>query len=185
MVKLLVWVHALLYRGLWAVLRLPFRALWAAVLAVVALLGEEFRRWAGLVVWGVLLVGAGKLTVNYAPAGTARPLALTLLLLTLIWALAVRRAAHWTRRNNLVAVRNRKAFRELKGDVGEVRGRLTDGLARATQGTPADRLFKSNREDRAKTEAKVEADRLAADADERHRGELADLEPDPYTWERT
>jgi hypothetical protein len=52
-------------------------------------------------------------------------------------------------------------------------------------------VFKGNREDTAKTEARAreaerqaEAERLAAEAKDRRGEELADPELDPYTWER-
>jgi hypothetical protein len=185
-------LHALVVAAVWGLARLLGRGVWSFILAVFALFGEEFRRWVGLVAWGVLLVGAGKATLNYAPPGTRQPLLLTVLLLLGIWALAVRRAAHLTRTNNLRMVRQRQAFRELSGDVRDVRGRMTEGLARATQGTPLGQVFRPNRERTAKAEAdnraaqrRADAERAAAVAEERRRDGLADLEPNPYTWERT
>jgi hypothetical protein len=170
----LAYVHAQLLRLCLWLLKLPFKALWSSLLAVVALLGEEFRRWAGLAVAGLLIVGAGKATLQFAPAGARRPLVLTVLVLLVVWALAVRRAVRVTRRNNLVAVRQRQAFRELRGDVGQIRGRVTDGLARATRDTPFGGAFKGNREETAKAEARVaaeiraaEAERMAAEAEQR------------------
>ena len=172
------------------VARLVGRALWSFIVAVLALLGEEFRRWAGLAVWCVLLVAFGKLALAM-PDGVRRPLLLTDLLLLGIWALAVRRAARITRHNNLVKVRQRRAFKELADDVKGVRGGLIEGMARRTQDHPVGRVFGSNRrrsarqeqQRQAKTErdaaAAVEAVRLA-DEDELRRDDLAALEPDPY-----
>ena len=48
MLSALAYVHTLLFRLCWWLLKLPVRAIWATLLTMVALLGEEFRRWAGL-----------------------------------------------------------------------------------------------------------------------------------------
>jgi hypothetical protein len=191
----LAYVHGLLFRGCLWLLRLPFRTLWSAFLAFLALLGEEFRRWAGLAVSGLLILGAGKATLNYAPASLKRPLVLTVLTFLVIWALAVRRAAHLTKENNLRQVRQRKAFQELKGDVhkiGEgVGGRVLEGAATRARGTLFEGMFGSNRAAHRDAEAEraAEADRAAAEVraaaeDDRRREELADLEPDIYGHRR-
>lgn len=187
MFKLLTWIHGLLLQlVLWA-LKLPFKAAWSVVLTVLALLGEEVRRWAGLVVAGLLILLAGKGTIAFAPAEFRAPLVMAVLLLAFIWALAVRRAAYWTAHNSLFKVRQRQWFRKLSGDVSEVRRRIPDGLAQATRGSPVGMVFKPNRDARAKAtadaqeaERRAEADRRAAAAEERRLEELAALEPDPY-----
>jgi signal transduction histidine kinase len=170
--RFLAWLHGLLFRlCLWA-LRLPFKAVLAAVTLVVAWLGEEFRRWAGLAVSGVVLVLAGKAVLNYAPADLKRPLVLTVLVLLGIWALAVARAARYTRfliRSNLQPVRTRQTFRHLFGEVRGLGGRvetLRDGLGRRARGTPIEGAWRSNRQRRADEQAAAEA---AAIRDERQR----------------
>jgi hypothetical protein len=183
----LAYVHGQLLRlGIW-LLKLPFAALWSALLAVVALLGEEFRRWAGLAVAGLLIVGTGKATLSFAPAELERPLVLTVLVLLVVWALAVKRAAYWTMHNNLVKVRQRQAFRELKGDVRDLRGDAIRGMARATQGTPIEGAFRSNRADKARAQQHAQAaaeqeaaERQAAAERDQHLDELAAAEPSPY-----
>lgn len=154
-------LHALAIAAAWWLLRLAGRSVWSFVLAVIALLGVEFRRWAGLAVWGVLIVLAGKLALH-APMGR-QPLLLTVLLVLGLWALAVRRAAHVTRENNLVKVRQQQAFRELRGDVKDVRRSVGDGIANVTWGTPVERLSKRNR-DRGDREAAEEARAARAEA---------------------
>lgn len=186
----IAWLHGLLFRGCWWLLRLPFRTLWATILSVLALLGEETRRWAGLAVSGLLIFLAGKGTMSFAPAEVRRPLVLAVLLLTVIWALAVRRAAHFTAHNNLIKVRQRQAFKDLRGDVKKLsdrRGEVVEGVARRAKGTPAERVFRSNREDRAKAEAAAERRRVRAEqqqaeaaAEAERLDDLAAAEPNPY-----
>jgi hypothetical protein len=173
--RFLAWLHGLLFRlCLWA-LRLPFKAVLAAVTLVVAWLGEEFRRWAGLAVSGVVLVLAGKAVLNYAPPEIKQPLALMVLALLGIWALAVVRAARYTRyliRANLQPVRTRQTFRHLFGEVRGLGGRvetLRDGLGRRARGTRFEGAWRSNRADRAQeaaaaeqAAAKAERERVAA-----------------------
>jgi len=137
-------LHGLLFQGCLWLLRQPFRGLWAFFLAVLALLGEEFRRWAGLAVSGVLIVLAGKATLNYAPADAKQPLVLVVLALLAIWALAVWRAARVSRANNLVRVRQRQAFRDLAKEVKGGRRDVLEGMARATQRRRVGLVFPSN-----------------------------------------
>lgn len=172
-------LHALVIWVVWGGLRLAGRAVWSFVLAVFALLGEEFQRYAGLTVWGVLIVLGGKMALH-APAGVRQPLLLTVLLLLGIWALALRRATKVTRANNLVKVRQRQAFRELKGEVAKTRGAVVEGLARRTRGTRGGRAFRSNREAEDAAAEQAAREQRAAEADEARRDELAALEPDPY-----
>src|SRR5262245_50944405 len=171
---------------------MPFKAMWATLLALLALLGEEFRRWVGILTAGLLIFLAGKATLNYAPPDLKKPLALIVLALVAVWSLAALRAARFTMGNNLRAVRQRMWFRELAGNVKDLRGSLTGRIATATRGTPAAGVFKANREERAAEErraaAAAELERraeLERAAEERRRDEVADMEPDPYTWERT
>lgn len=164
MLTLLAKLHALLFRGCLWLLRLPFKALWAGFLAILMLLGEEFRRWAGIAMSGLLIVVMGKVTLNYAPPTMGRPIALAVLAFLALWALAVRRAIHLTRANNLFRVRNRKAFRDLFGEVRGTRRDMTEGLARATRGRRVGLVFGSNRRDRA---AEREAAEQAAEREAR------------------
>jgi hypothetical protein len=175
MFKLLAWLHGLLFRlCLWA-LALPFKAVLAAVTLVVAWLGEEFRRWAGLAVSGAVLVLAGRAVLNYAPPEVKRPLALTVLVLLGIWALAVARTARYTRfliRSNLQPVRTRQTFKRLFGKVGEVGGRLetirgevVGGVARRTRNTRFGGMFKDNRDAARRREQQAHAAREQAERD--------------------
>jgi hypothetical protein len=170
--RFLAWIHGLLFRlCLWA-LTLPFKAVLAAVTLVVAWLGEEFRRWAGLAVSGVVLVLAGKAVLNYAPPQVKQPLALTVLVLLGIWALAVARTARYTRfliRSNLQPVRTRQTFKRLFGKVGEVGGRLetirgevVGGAARRTRDTRFGGVFKANRDAAQRREEEAHAAREQA-----------------------
>jgi hypothetical protein len=178
--KFLIWLHTLLIRFCWWLVLLVPRSLWAFARVVLAMLGEEFQRYAGLAVSGVMIFLAGKVTLAYSPDQFKRPLVMTVLLLVCIWAVAVRRAVHYTSHNSLRMVRQRQAFRDLAGDVGTIRKRMGDGLARATWGTPAQGAFRSNRQ-RVHRETEQEArKRDEAAADDARRQELADLEPSPY-----
>lgn len=179
MFKFLGWLHGLLFRLVLRLLTIPFRAIWAAVLLVLAMLGEEVRRWAGIVVSGLLVVGAGKAVLTFAPAPTRMPLSLAVLLLLCIWALAVRRAAWYSAHNNLRGVRQRRAFRELSGEVSDVRQRLPEMMARATWGTPAQGAFRSNRQ-RVHREAEQEARARDAAAEEERRRRMDLPEDDDF-----
>ena len=194
MFKALGWLHAALLRLCLWLLSLPFKAVWSFVVAVLMLLGEEVRRWVGLAMSGLLILLAGRAALNYAPDGIQRPLVLTVLVLVCIWALAVRRAFHYTMHNNLRMVRQRMWFREVAGNVRNLRTEITERMARRAEGTAVGGAFRTNR---AKTErvrqaaAERAAERTAAEAaaeaertaDDTRREELANLEPDPYTWE--
>lgn len=178
--KALGWVHSKLYWGVLWLLALPPRAIWAFILAVLMLLGEEFRRWASLAVSGTMIYLAGKATINYAPPSAKQPLAITVLVLFAIWALAVKRAAHYTMHNNLRLVRQRMWFREIAGGVRTLRQDVGRRIAQATWGTPAQGAFRSNRERAHREIEQEQRSRRQADEEERRRDELADLEPSPY-----
>lgn len=183
MFRFLAWVHGLLFRLCWWALRLPFRALWATVLAIVALLGEEVRRWLGLLLMGLMIYLAGKATIGVAPDSIKLPLVLVVLALVCIWALAVLRAVRFTLGNNLRAVRQRMYFRELKGEVGQLGARwdgAVEKMAARTQGSRAGRLFKDNRDADDLAAERAERERRRVEAEEARRNEAADLEPDPY-----
>lgn len=157
MFKLLGWLHLKLYQAVLWLLGLPFKALWSFLLAVLALLGEELRRWAGIAMFGLLVFLAGKATLSYAPMPVKKPLVLAELALVAVWSLVAFRAARYTMSNNLRLVRQRMYFRSLIGEVRDIRGRFTDGLARAAHGTPVGGVFKSNREKDARAEAQARA----------------------------
>jgi hypothetical protein len=163
-VALVGWLHAGLLRLLLWAARFLGRSLWNTVGAFLALLGEEVRRYLGLALWAVVIWLAGKATMNYAPPGTKTPLVLVILGLVVIWGLAVVRAVRFTRHNNLIRVRQRQYFRELRGEVSQVGERVTDalgsardGLAKRAKGTPAEGLFWANRDEKAKAEADAHA----------------------------
>lgn len=171
MVALLARLHGLLFRLVLWLVRLPLAALWALLLSVLALLGEEVRRWVGIAMAGLLIVVMGKVTLGAAPASIRTPVVLAVLAMLSLWALTLRRAARITMANNLVKVRQRQSFRELRGEVGQLGGRLEGlrgGVARRAKGTRAEVLFPSNREDRAKQAAAEQAaqERAAAEAAE-------------------
>jgi hypothetical protein len=156
MLSALGWVHALLLRACLWVLKLPFQALAGTIKAMVALVGEEGRRWLSVLVSGLLiyLLAKGVLVFPHPPKVALWIVAL----MAALWFYAVLRAAHYTVTNNLIRVRQRQMFRELSGNVRDLRGDLAEGMAKATRGTPLDRLF--DRDHRAK----VEADARAAEA---------------------
>jgi hypothetical protein len=106
--------------AVWVVL-LPFRALWGTLKTILALLGEETRRWFGLTVWGLMLW-----PVAQASARWYRPLLPWVLLAVLVWLWACVRAVRLTLANRLVAVRGRAAFRKLDKTASEVGGKLKD-----------------------------------------------------------
>lgn len=152
-------LHGLLLRLCIWLLQLPLKAVWAAVALVLAWLGEEFRRYLGLAVSGAVLVVAGKALLNYAPPDVKRPLALTLLLLLLLWLLAVARAVRYTHfliRANLQPVRTRQTFRNLFGKQEEI-GKQVQGLGRRAYGTPIGGVWKGNRQRRDRERAEAEA----------------------------
>jgi len=162
------WLHAGLLRLLLWAARFLGRSLWNTVGAFLALLGEEVRRYLGLALWALVIWLAGKATMSYAPPGTKTPLVLVILGLVVIWGLAVVRAVRFTRHNNLIRVRQRQAFKELRGEVGQVGGRLDNlrreivgGVAKRARGTPFEGAWRSNRD------AKAKAEQEARDAAER------------------
>lgn len=164
------WLHAQLFRLCLWLLRQAGRSLWYTVGAVLALLGEEARRYTGLALWGVVILLAGRAVLNYAPEPVKLPLVLTVLALVVVWGLAVLRSLRFTRRNNLQAVRQRRFFRELRGEVGQLGTTVRAGLGRRARGTPIEGFWKSNREDRDREAAEAEA---AAAQAERERAEAA------------
>lgn len=183
MFRFLAWLHALLFRVVFWALRLPFRALWATLVAIVALLGEEVRRYLGLGMMGLLVFLFGKATLNFAPDSVKLPLVLVTLALVCLWALAVVRAVRFTLGTNLRAVRQRMYFRELAGQVGQLGARwdgAVEAMANRTRGTRTGRVFRSNREADAAAAEQAAREQRAAEADEARRDELAALEPDPY-----
>jgi hypothetical protein len=167
----LAYVHAQLFRLCLWLLKLPLKAIWGTLQAMLSLLGQEVRRWLGVAVAGLLILGAGKATMSFAPVELKRPLALTVLVLVAIWALAVRRAAHHTMHNNLYRVRQLRWNKELRGEVSDMGKRVTEGMAKATRGTPLDRLF--DRDHRAKVEADARAAEAHAAAERRAAAEEA------------
>jgi hypothetical protein len=187
---LIVWIHNLIYRLAFALVRLIVGSIWRWMLVVYALLHEEVRRYLGLALSGTLIVVFGKATLNYAPPPSKRWLVLLTLVMLAIWAMAVRRGIRFTRHNNLIRVRNRAAIQSMAADIAGTRRQVAEGLARRTQGSRTGRLFKANRDadEAANAQAvaarrEAEAAHRAAEADERRRDELAALEPNPYTWE--
>jgi hypothetical protein len=183
---LIVWVHNLVYRLVFALVRLIVGTIWRWMLVVYALLHEEVRRYLGLALSGTLIVLFGKATLNYAPPPAKRWLVLACLVMLAVWAMAVRRGIRYTRHNSLMRVRNRQAIRDLAANVEGTRRQVTEGLARRAQGTRAARLFKAHRDTDAAEAARAEQEQRAADAAEAERvardAHLDSLPPDhdPY-----
>jgi len=124
-----IWAHARLKGLLWYVLLLPFRALWGTVKTVLALLGEEFRRWFGLVLWGLMLW-----PVAQASARWYRPLLPYVVLAVLVWLWACARAVHWTMNNRLQAVRAREFYKRLDKRTGELGDKIGEAVRSARAG---------------------------------------------------
>jgi hypothetical protein len=181
-----VWIHNLIYRLVFALVRWIMGSIWRWLLVVYALLHEEVRRYLGLALSGTLIVLFGKATLNYAPPPAKRWLVLVCLVMLVIWAMAVRRGIRYTRHNSLLRVRNRQAMRDLAANVEGTRRQVTEGLARRTRRGPGGRLFKANRDADAAEAARAEAEQRAADAAEAERmardAHLDSLPPDhdPY-----
>ena len=186
---LIVWIHNLVYRLIFGLVRLTLSLVWRWVLVVVALLSEEVRRYAGLALSGAIIVLMGKLfLVVPVPEPVRRWLVLSLLVVLAIWAMAVRRAVRYTRHNNLYRVRQKQSVRDLHSKVGDIQGRVTDGLAQRTRGTAMEGVFSANRSARAEERAaaerateKAERDRMSQEETDRELDRLAELEPDPFT----
>ena len=162
MLGLLGWLHAALFRLVLWLLKMPLKALWALLLSVLALLGEEFRRWLGILVAGLMIAGVSWLALKVAAQQVL--VLLTVLLMGFVWLYGVFRALRLTAENRVWKVRQRQAFRELRGEVSQVGERVTDalgsardGLAKRAKGTPAEGLFWANRDDKAKAEADAQA----------------------------
>jgi len=166
---LLAGLHALAFRAVLWLLKLPLKALLAFLVAVLALLGEEVRRWLGVLMAGVMILGVSWVLLKVA--ARQQFVLLLAMLLGLLWLRAVFVAAHMTARNRLLAVRQRQAFRELKGDVSTLRGEVVEGMARRAWGTPAEGMWKGNRQRRLREQA--EASAAAADAEQKRADEAA------------
>lgn len=171
MLGLLAGLHALAFRGVLWLLRLPLKALWALVLSVVALLGEETRRWLGVVMAGLMILAVSWATLKVA--ANQQVALLLVMLMGLLWLRAVFFAAHLTAQNRVWKVRQRQMFRELKSDVSTLRGEVVEGMARRARGTVAEGAFPANRERRAREAAAAEA---AAEQAERQRAEAVEWE---------
>lgn len=171
MFGLLAGLHALLFRLVLWLLRMPLKALWALLLSVLALLGEEFRRWLGILVAGLMIAGVSWLALKVAAQQVL--VLLTVMLMGFIWLYGVFRAAQLTAENRVWKVRQRQAFKELKGEVGTLRGEVVEGMARRAKGTVAEVVFRSNRADRAQERAAAAA---AAEQAERQRADAAEWE---------
>lgn len=173
------WIHGKLYQLiLWLLMLVP-RAVWNFTLAVLMLLAEEVRRWLGILMGGLMVYLAGKATLNYAPPSLKKQLAITVLAMAAAWSLVAIRAAKFTLSNNLLRVRQRMWFRQVIGEVKELRSGFVGMLARATESTPVGGMFRTNRE---KTEQRRQAAAEREAEKEQRRREVAE-EPDPAIWE--
>jgi hypothetical protein len=116
----------LLGKGLLAtfwVLKLPLLVLWSSIKTILALLGEETRRWLALALWGLLLVGSVR-----AAGAWLRPLLPLLLLALLIWLWACSRAVHATINNRLAAVRARQFYKRLDEATSGMGDKIQEAL---------------------------------------------------------
>ena len=62
-------------------------------------------------------------------------------------------------------MRQKQSVRDLHENVNEIRGRVTDGLAQRTRGTPVEMVFPANRSARAEERAAAEQAAAQAEAD--------------------
>jgi hypothetical protein len=179
-------VHGLLLRLVLWLLKQPFIAMAGLVKASIVLLGEEARRWAGVLMAGLMILG-----VCWVILKTASDQTLAMLLVILLgmgWLAAVFKALELTTANRIWKVRQRQMFRKLSGIEDRLGERVTDTMARATQGTPIEGAFRSNRADKARAQQHAQAaaeqeaaERQAAAERDQHLDELAAAEPSPYS----
>lgn len=168
-VKFVAWLHLAVFRLAAWLIGWTLKGLGKWALVLLALLGEEFRRYAGLVLSGTVIVVMGKLILALPDMPGKRWALLVVLGMLAVWAGALRRAARHTRHNSLLRTRNRQAMKGMAADIATVRGKVTDGLAKRAKGTPLEGAWSSNRsareEERAAAEraaSQAEADRAAA-----------------------
>jgi hypothetical protein len=122
--------------AVWVVL-LPFRTLWKTLKTIMALLGEELRRWFALSLWGLVLWPVIVLSVRWYP-----PLLPYVLLAVLIWLWACVRAVHLTLHNRLAAVRARQFYRQLDKATGELGDKVKQAVRDTMQGGGPRRLLR-------------------------------------------
>ena len=185
MFNALAQVHGLLLRLVLWLLKQPLIAMAGLVKASIALLGEESRRWSGILMAGLMILG-----VCWVILKTAADHKLAMLLVVLLgmgWLAAVFKAAQLTTENRIWKVRQRQMFRKLSGIEDRLGDRMVQGMARATRDTPIGGVFGSNREADAREQRQAqaaaqqaEADRQAVAERERRLDELTALEPNPY-----
>ena len=181
MFTLLGRLHLALFRLVLWLLKMPLVALWALLLSVVALLGQEFRRWLGILVAGLMIAG-----VSWAVLKVAADQVLALLvvlLLGFIWLFGVFRALRLTMANRIWKVRQQQAFRDLRGEVSQVGervqtlgGEMLEGVARRARGTPLEGAWRVNREASAREAAEAQAAAEQAERDQAQAAERAEAE---------
>jgi hypothetical protein len=192
--KLVAWLHVVVFRLAAWLVGFGLKAIGKWVLVVVALLGEEVRRYLGLALSGTIIVLMGKLILGLPEMPGKRWAIGIVLLMLAIWAGAVHRALRYTRRNTLMRVKNRQAIKGMAADIAHVRGKVNEGLAKRARGTRAESLWAANRSarqeeqaaaDRAAERAEVERERERRDrASDRERVlELEHLGPDHNPFE--
>lgn len=175
MFSLLGWLHALAFRFCVWLLKLPFQAVASTIRALLALLGEELRRWLSVVMAGLMVWVIARAALKFASGVPA--VMLVVALMAALWFYGLLRAAHYTWTNNLVRVRQRQYFKQLVGQQAELgdrlqamRGEVVQGVARRARGTVAESVFQSNRAKRAEEQAAAEA---TAERAERERAAAA------------
>jgi hypothetical protein len=148
-------VHGLLLRGVLWLLKQPLVALGGLVKSSIALLGEESRRWLGMLMAGLMI-----LAICWVLLKTLADQKLALLLvldLGMGWLAAAFKAAQLTTENRIWKTRQRLTFRKLSGIEDRLGDRMVQGMARATQGTPIEGAFRSNRADKARAQQHAQA----------------------------
>ena len=89
--KLVVLLHLWVFRLATWLVGIGVKGLSKWVLVVIALLGEEFRRYAGLALSGAIIVVVGKLVLALPEMPGKRPALMFIVFMLAIWAMAVRR----------------------------------------------------------------------------------------------
>jgi hypothetical protein len=150
-------------RGIWALVKLPLRVAWNWGNAVMAWMGIEGRRWSAVFVGGLLALGLSTATLKYIPDMPNALMATALV--NFVWLFGLLLAVEHTLDNNLYKVRQQQMFRKLSGIEDRLGDRVVDTMARATQGTPIEGAFRSNRADKARAQqhAQAAAEQEAAD----------------------
>jgi hypothetical protein len=187
----------------------PFVAVFGLGKLIVALVGQEVARWLAVGMSGLLVYALAWSTVRWLPEATPGygVILLCVALLGMIWFFAVLRAAKLSAQNRLWRVRQQQFFRQMSKEAAGTRqaidrlqkgsGRVVEGVARRTRGTPFGGVFRANRDhardeqaqreiaaQREAEQRQAEAERVAADRHAKERrdrwAEQVATEHDPF-----